>query len=186
MANVISSSNLISMMSNIKGATICTIETETTPKMNKKGNALYGRVRKVSRGQFQFGYNYENAVNNRLEKQGDERTFEAQSRPYGTWVVPNKVAEHNGTIYLRFYKMSNQTAQETYFVDGRPATAEEIDIIKFFTPASKPSATQAAEGLTDNQVKPCEYKASAIRKISINGAEYEILQAEEQVAEIAR
>lgn len=186
MANTINTTTLINLMSNIKGATICTLTTETTPKMNKRGNALYGRVKKVSVGQYQFGYSYENAVNNRLAMQGNERTFEAQSRPYGVWVIPNKIAEHNGAMYLRFYAMSNNKPSVSYFVDGRPATAEELDIIKFFTPERKPSATQAAEGLTDNQVKPCEFRAESIRKISINGAEYEVVQAEQQTAEISR
>ena len=59
-------------------------------------------------------------------------------------------------------------------VDGEIATAEQVEIIKAFTPVRKDSTKQAESGLTEHQVKPMAYKLSAIRFIKVNGEEYRI------------
>lgn len=155
----------------LKGNNFIAVATLTEAKMNKRNNPLAGRVMKLTESVYQFGYSYENAVNNRLEKQGDERTFTTDSLPWGNWIVPNKFIAHNCEIYVRFYTAANNQPKITYFVDNRLATAEEIEIIKAFTPAPKESAKQAAHGLTENQVKPMAINLKNILKIKINGEE---------------
>lgn len=158
-------------LANLKGNNFIAVATLTDAKMNKRNNPLAGRVMKLTEAVYQFGYSYENAVNNRLEKQGDERNFTTDSLPWGSWIVPNKFIAHNGEIYVRFYTTASNRPKVTYFVDNRLATAEEIEIIKSFTPAPKENAKQAAYGLTENQVKPMAINLKNIKKIKVNGEE---------------
>ena len=129
----------------------------------------------------QFGYVYENAVNNRLKGLGLEPTFDAMSRSWGRWVVPNKIAENKGEFYLRFYTMANPNALHdvSYLVDGRMATEDEVAIIKEFTPKPSESARQAESGLVEHQVQPREYKVSSIIGIAVNGEVYEVAHESE-------
>ena len=125
----------------INGCRIVAIEYVSDAKMNKRGNPLANfNVTKHVKMTCQFGYNYQNAVNNRAEKNGENRDFVADTLPWGSWLVPNKFISHNGDIYVRFYGMKNAAAVVTYYVDGQPATPAEIDIIKRFTPMRKESA----------------------------------------------
>lgn len=176
---------IVSMMSNVKGATICTIVSATEPKMRKTANPYIGRVKKLTKVQYQFGYNYENAVNNRLKKEGKEPNFSTASRKWGEWVIPNKVAEHKGEFYLRFYTMENATPKVVYLVDNRLATPEEVAEIKTFIPASAPSNRQVEAGLTEHFVEPRELKATSILQITLNGTTYatdEMVEAAEMQA----
>lgn len=184
MKSTINTAELVKMMANIKGATICTIDAVTEPKMNKRGNPYIGRVLKLTRVQLQFGYDYERAVNNRLKAQGLEPNFKAESRSWGEWIIPNKVAYHKGEFYFRFYTMENENSvcEVYYLIDGRLATKSEVEELKAFMPRESESNTQSGAGLTEHQVKPREYKASAIRKIAVNGDVYEIAKSVESIA----
>jgi hypothetical protein len=146
---------------NISGCKIAHIEyttEEKTPKYLGLGN-----VTKYVSGEVQVNFDYENAVNNRLEKLGEARTFVAGSLPFGAWVVPNKTFEYKGEYYLRYYQMKGSVMSTEYFVDGRPATATEIATIKAWKAGkSNGSKKQAAEGLAENQVMPKGIKFSNI------------------------
>lgn len=165
---------VLGTLSLAKGCTFVSVTIASEAKMNKKGNPLIGRVVKISEYNCQFGYNYENAVNNRLIKQGSNSNFEAQSLPWGEWVrgYENSIIAHKGEYYVRFYLAKGCKAEIRYLVDGRPATAEEIGVIKAFTPARKPSGTQSASGLTTNQVEPFTAKLANIYSLTINGVTY--------------
>jgi hypothetical protein len=144
-------SELIQKVANISGCRFAGIEYKSEEKLPKKLGL--GVVTKIVCGIVQINYSYENAVNNRLQKQGDAATFQAESLPWGQWYAPNKVIEHKGCYYLRFYTVDNQKLETAYYVDGRPATPAEIATIKAYKDSkNKTSARQAAEGLTDNQV----------------------------------
>ena len=129
---------------------------------------------KVSRGQFQVNYSYENAVNNRAEKEcGAPVGFIAQSLPWGKWVdgQVNKLIEHKGEIYLRFYGLKNGKVENEYFVGGKAATEEQVSLIKQFTERGEVKS-QASAGLTENQVKPFTVKFGDILTIKVNGIEH--------------
>lgn len=164
---------LYNIISNIKGCQIATIEQQTIVKIPKK-YGINGQVEKYYKGQVQINYGYENAVNNRLEKQGDERTFKAEPLKWGEWEIANKVITHKGERYLRYYSFNGTNKPIVqYYVDGRKATAQELAIIKAYVAASKkPSATQSAEGLTENQVKPRVVNFSNILSLNVDGKTY--------------
>lgn len=145
-------SSLMTMVMNLIGCVFAHITTETTVKIPKK-YGINGVVTKVVSKVVQLNYSYENAVNNRLEREGKDRDFEAQKLPWGEWFVANKIIAHKGKFYLRYYDYNNNVLNKAYFVDGRPATADELATIKEYEKASnKPSNTQ---GLSEeHEVKP--------------------------------
>lgn len=146
-------SSLMTMVMNIIGCVFAHITTETNVKIPKK-YGINGVVTKVVSKIVQLNFSYENAVNNRLEREGKERDFEAQKLPWGEWFVANKIIAHKGKFYLRYYDINNgNVLNKAYFVNGMPATDEQLAIIKEYEKAThKPSNTQ---GLSEeHEVKP--------------------------------
>lgn len=163
---------LIAAIANVHAATFAAISYEGNEKCPKK-LGIVGSVTKLSKGSVQLFYSYENAVNNRLEKQGDERIFEAQSLPWGEWLIPNKFIRHNGGLYLRVYTYDGGIIKSNFFVNGRPATEEENIVIREWKAAKdKTSHTQAAAGLEDNQCKPFSINALNIVTIQSGVCSY--------------
>ena len=165
--------NLFSLVADTKGAKIATVEYITTVEGVKK--LVGGNAHKVVRTQIGLGWGYENCVNGRLEAQGGERTFVSQGLPKGmVWVVLHKILQHeNGTRYVRCYKMKGVPYEAEYFVNGIPATAAQISLLKAKESARhQPSATQAAEGLVENQVKPFNIKFENILTLKVDGEIY--------------
>lgn len=163
---------LASLLASINGASFCTVTTLTEPKMLKRGNPFFGRVLKFAVRNCQFGYDYENAVNNRLEKEGKERSFSANSLPWGAWVEPNKVIFHKGNLYGRFYVAKGAVVKSQYLLDGRLATDAEVAEILKWIPEREESARQSEVGLTENQVKPWTVQLNHILALKVNGEEH--------------
>ena len=176
---------LYNFFANAHAGIILSVETLSEHKMNKRGNALYGRVTKAAKSSYQFGYDYESAINRRLTAQGLEPSFKTASRPWGQWLIPNKIAEHKGELYLRLYTIDSAKPEATYLVDGRPATKEEIDIIDFFTPSPAPSNKQAAAGLSAHQVQPREVKFSSIQAFTCGGQRHIVQHPSKQEKEVS-
>ena len=166
---------LAQMLINLNGATICNLTYITDAKLLKRGNPLKDcKVDKIESLVCQFGYNYQNSVNNRLEKQGDEREFVADSLPWGKWIVVNKIIEHNGELYARFYVMQGGKREVLYLVNNEIATSAQVEVIKQFTPARKESNRQAESGLTENQCKPFTINLKNVISLKVNGEEYRL------------
>jgi hypothetical protein len=143
--------NLILSIAQMQGCKFAHVVTETSVKIPKK-YGIVGEVTKVTDKMVQLNYNYERAVNNRLQKEGKEPNFTAQSLPWGEWLLPNKIIVHKGSAYLRMYDFKGGVKSKSYYIDGKLATAEEIKVIKEFEESkNKPSNTQ--QGL-ENEVKP--------------------------------
>ena len=156
------------------------IEYEGEEKLPKK-LGITGVVTKHSEGVVQMRYSYESAVNNRLEKQGDERAFKALSLPFGKWFITNLLIAHKGEMYLRAYTFKGGVIETTYFVDGRAATPEETALIKAYKAQRSASARQEEAGLTENQVKPFAVKVSNV--LSLDCGTYHYRRSEESVQE---
>ena len=67
--------------------------------------------------------------------------------------------------------MANTLTESEYYVNGKPATSEQIEQIKSLLPTKAPSGTQSAAGLVERQVKPQNVKFENITFIKINGKE---------------
>jgi hypothetical protein len=112
-----------------------------------------------------------------LEKQGDERTFVAQSLPWGSWVKgqENKLIEHKGNLYLRYYEYKGAEYRQVWFVDGVQADAEQfLAIMDYLESKKKKSSSnrQSESGLVENQVKPKLAKVAEILMLNVNGEEW--------------
>ena len=165
---------------NFKGNGFISMAYISEPSMNKAQKAaicaLSGMpddtpIEKRTRGQFQFGVNYGNAVNNRGEKeQGAPIDFTPAPLRWGSWVEGqvNKLIEHKGELYLRFYGLKNGKVENEFFVGGKPATEQQVALIKQFTERVQ-VLSQAAAGLTENQVIARTIKIDNIMEISIDG-----------------
>lgn len=181
-------STILNVLKNVKGCKFANVVYMSDVKMKKTNNPLASaQVVKVCKVDVQFGYNYQNAVNNRLEKAGEIADFVAEKLPWGQWIVPNRFIENKGTIYVRFYRVKNhKTDNLGYLVDGQIATAEQIKIIEEFKQVSySASKAQSAAGLDENQVEPFNVKLGNILRLTING---EFLSGEqaEQVFEVVK
>ena len=162
--------NIMAAMVGCQFGTICYTTTCGFPKKSGLQNVM---KRVLIKGA-QFNYSYQNAVNNRAEKEsGAPTNFVAQSLPFGEWVkgLENKIIEHKGEYYLRFYTQKNSITHVTYMENGVPCDANRVAEIKaYLATKTKPvSATQAAAGLTENQVEPKALAISKIHYIIVNG-----------------
>lgn len=159
-------------LNNVKGCKFINVMALTDADMYLRNNPYRGRVQKFTITPMQFGFDYEKAVNNRLEKQGLERTFSAEKLPWGEWVngMFNKVISHNDMLYMRTYCVKNSKPRTYYFVDGHLASIQEYKEFSVFLKSSTSSQKQSSCGLDEEfQVKPRDYKFSSLVAVTING-----------------
>ena len=118
---------LVNFVESVKGCQFGNIEYISEGGIPKK--VISGVVTKLVKAQIQFNYNYANAVNNRLANSGCEANFEADKLPWGEWLIPNKVITHKDSLYIRYYDYEWAKVESLWFVDGKPATSEQMDIL---------------------------------------------------------
>lgn len=138
----------------------------------KTGNDLFGRVIKLSGWGFDLNADYSRKVNLQLQREGKEMNFEALP----TWAEPiNKVVyrkvDEPTKLYMSVFPMPNFGQFTAYFVDNRPATAEEVAQIKSFLPVKKES--EGRQG-TDKKIEIRRPLLSNILTISLQGKRYSI------------
>lgn len=168
----------IKIIQNTQGAAIVGIEAITDAKPLKTGNPFNG-INKHVRAVGFVGANYGEAVKREGERQGaDASAFVASPRPYGEWLVPNKVATHKGELYLRTQSTPNQRRkQPARLLAYRDNSGKFLskDEVKPFLPKKTESAKQAAAGLV-GKVDVREYKFSSIRKVRVNGQTFALVK----------
>lgn len=174
-------SSLLNLVKGVKGNQFISMCYISAPSMNKAQKAairaLSGAdesavIEKRTCGQFAVNYVYQNAVNNRGEKeQGAPIDFVAAPLSWGEWVegLVNKVITHKGELYLRFYGLKNGKVENAYFVGGVPATEAQVALIKQFTDRPIESKSQAEAGLTENQVVARSVKFANILSVTMDG-----------------
>jgi len=138
--------------------------TETKVEMNKKGNPLYeSNVTKKVKGEYFFNRSYRDMVNEALQSDGCNTTFQSQSLPWGEWYEngENRVIKHvnkagETNYYLRYYIDNDETGEMEFFVDGKPATKDELETInKFAKVKSGGSKAQSEAGVAkEKEVRP--------------------------------
>jgi hypothetical protein len=173
-------SQLVSLISSIRGAAPIGLETVTEAKVRKTGNPFKG-IYKECRVVGWVGVRYGDSVNREMTRQGIDGKFEVEPRPWGQWLVPNKIAEHKGNLYLRTQSTpgtrKRQPAKVLRYRDetGRFLAREEI--APFLVEASA-SKKQAEAGLIDksDQIMVREYKFDSIKKIRVGGKTYSLVK----------
>ncbi len=142
----INTHQLQDIINGIPSHRFVTVTTETDFRMNKTGNPYFGNVTKRTTANVSLNFDYENAVNNRQEKQTGERNFVAKERTWGGKVDNKTVSkvEANGDVkqYVALgYKSAPSSV--TYFLKD---TGESIsyDNIRMYA-VSKPTSKQVAD-----------------------------------------
>lgn len=146
-------------------------------RMKKTGNPLIGHdVTKITNANYAFGNSYANSVGNRATKeQGEKVKYESEGLKGFEWIdYPYTMRNlKSGETYVRFYLKDGATPNTAYFVDGKPATKEQIDIINMFKEKSGGFCYKQAEaGCTENQVKPLNIKLANIVRLTMDGETY--------------
>ena len=126
--------NAIEVLKRNKGA-FYGFETVTTPKIRKMHKVTKERLEGVLTVHSVFsamvGISYENAVNNRLEKMGEERNFEAQ-KPSGMHHIDEnsfilQSDKNPEQFYLALSKVGGM--KKTYYLNGKEASPEQVEDI---------------------------------------------------------
>lgn len=166
---------------NAKGRFV-SVELLTEPKMNKgrgaNTNPLLGRVEKKSVCRYKFNADYENALRNKQARLGLPQDFVSEPMKGKNWLFKNKVEKslNDDTLYMRLYLVPEQKVNVTYYVDGRTATAEEVEVIKQWTPKSSKSLKQLEHGIPiDEQLEVRSPKFESITKIRMDRKEITII-----------
>ena len=148
-------------------ATFATIIANVEQDMVKTGNPLRkATITKLVNYKFLLNAVYQNAVNNQRVREGKEADFKAQSnwheKVYDSKngaIVRNKKAHDK--MYLSGIVENAEVLK--YFVDGREATAEEVEIIKNFKRTSS-----AANQKLDDEIIFRTIKIEGIKEVRAN------------------
>ena len=147
------------------------IVTETEPAMRKTNNPFVNRVKKVTTyTNAILGVDYQNVVNNRLERNGHEANYQSEApkgkKHYNAFFY---VSSDGETYYLKIGMYKNTTAKSTYIIDGHEATKDEIEALKPFLQTHTASVTKQAEAGLDeaNQYKIVAPKAQNVVSVKL-------------------
>lgn len=126
------------------------LETATDPKMNKRNNPYYGRVKKHTAYIGISFDNYAEEVNTRRTEEGKDNGFIPKPSIYNR--VNKYFVQKGEQLYIQFLFTKDCKIKTIWYVDDRPATTNEIDEFKAFMP--QPKGNAAHQGLdTENEVK---------------------------------
>jgi len=178
MTKYVTQAELVEAVKNTVGATtgstIVYADTETVPKLaGGKSNPYVGAVKRSVGIKFILGFDYENSVNNKLAKEGKEKTFEAQGRTNGLKFVDHRCILVNADeTETYFWAKVEKGGECSYFFKGKPIDKALLNIY-----VAPPSKTQAAAGIEKgNEVVARSYKFSSILALRMNGEEYRVVE----------
>lgn len=173
--------NQLVAIETIAPASFGSVSYKTTCRLTKADLAQVGAnvVEKIATlDNIQLAYNYESAVNRRIDRVVGKDTEDYQAeKPKGKhWVkFPLVLASDKDetTLYLRTYRAKNTTTREKiYYCDGVPATPEQVATIEQIL-AAKPKygcTKQQAAGLENkDEVKVLDITLSNIIELRAFG-----------------
>lgn len=163
----IAKTDLVEMLRGLLVATPATIVAITEPKMNKKDNPFFGRVKKLQVSNVFINFSYEKSVNRARAKEDKETDFVAHARTWGKRITNTPLVEHNGSYYLECRFMN--ASKPTYLVDNIEA---DIAILKSFLPSSYSNA--ATQGL-EKEVIIRDFKVENIKEIKVLGEHFQVI-----------
>lgn len=157
----ISKIELIEKINSIKGASMVSIDIVSEPRMRKTDNPYLGATKSVTLSGV-INFNYENSVNNQLERENKERDFESQSRSWGTH--EGNLITHKGEYYLSI-KVQN-SSQPVYIYEGHQL--EKAAVEPFLYESRKPHTQENVE----KEIVVRDVKISNIKSFRAFGDEY--------------
>ncbi len=175
MSRKVSRVELVAFLMALKGATFATFKFNTDARAKKTGNP-FGTIRKETTVNGQLNFHYDNAVVNRLAKEGKgPEVFEQGT----SWHHPIKRADGSLTpfaskkgeaepSYIRFRLLQQIAGPDFFDTLGRPLAAE---VVKPFLP--KPSSYDN-QG-TEDPVIFLTYGLDAVRELTADGETLEVV-----------
>ena len=184
----ISENQLLEILLNQKNRSNKTIslKTKTFPKCLKKSRLnkqtlkeRFGteKILKESSLTVQINTIYENSVNNRLEKDGQEKDFKSSGMNYGNFVMDSRcVIEDSGKYYLRTYQTNSKLGKNSRFLkdDGTEIVDEQLQQLKDEFLDEKPEFISSQNLSYEDSCKPTNYKFSSLNEITIDGEHFVI------------
>lgn len=171
-----------------KGASVKVVSFKEA-KMNKgtklNRNPFLGRVYvQTTLGGWVVGTNYSKSCQNAAKRSGSEETFETKKSWHTYYNDFFEVDKATGTKFYLQLQKSAQTGSKTekvYFLDGVPATEEEMNLIEEWLPKSehKQSSSQVDAGVSKEYER--EYIVATladIRTIEQGSFKYNLCKAE--------
>lgn len=143
--------------------------TETEPRMNKRGNPYFGRVKKTTSGNFLICSDYSVRVFNRENKEHKEHTFEVEQNRVGEHLSPCVLFNENKGKHYLMYERFNETPSKVDFTcDGDPIEKALFDdyLVK--------SSGYQKQGL-DRPVMVQSVSFENIKECTLNGVKYEVV-----------
>jgi len=127
------------------------ITTYTELKMNKKDNPFYGKIFKLSSYDIIMKFNYAQAVNEQLVKEGKEPNFVSKPRTWGVHIENTPMLEHKGEFYLEVRCVGDESkADIKYFKDGKEIEEKEFEQ---YAPVKKESTTDSSPKIIMRDIK---------------------------------
>jgi hypothetical protein len=162
----ITKQELVTLVNSATGATFVSADITSEPKMRKTDNPFVGAIKVVTLSG-QINFDYANAVNNQLEREGNETagTFKSQARAWG--VREDNWITHKGQYYLTI-KVQN-SSEPIFLFEGKEIDKAQLE--PFMSESKKPH-TQAE---LDKEVIVRDVKLDNIRCIRAFGEEYKVI-----------
>lgn len=152
-----------------KGAKFAQLYTLTEVPL-PKSNQYHGRVTKQSCINVQLNFNYSNAVNNQLEKEGKSRDFSAGKLPWGTRISGTPLLMHTkkGSTEPTAYLVARvlRFLAPTYFLDGLQVL--DLPILEAIKEDLGSYSNAEHQGV-EKEIVIRTYKLSSIKAITLDG-----------------
>jgi hypothetical protein len=162
----ITSSELVEILKTQKTGSFAFIKIETVLKMNKKNNPYFGLITKKSEIRILLGSNYQNRVNNNLEKENKVSDFIAESCKVGNHISSCVLYNENTQLfYLQYEYFKEIKPKVEYFHNENLIELEKF--IEFI-----PEKTTANQNGLLKKVNSITVKIENIKEISLNKIKY--------------
>jgi hypothetical protein len=162
----ITTNELVEILKTQKIGTFAFIKIETVLKMNKTNNPYFGLITKKSEIRILLGSNYQNRVNNNLEKESKESNFIAESCKVGNHVSECVLYNENTKLfYLQYEFFKEIKPKVNYFFN------ENLIELEKFSEFVPEKTTAKQKGLI-KKVNTISVKIENIKEISLNKIKY--------------
>lgn len=169
---------LVNILNTIDKPTFTYIVSETPVKMNKvkkndgtkENNPYFDKVKKLRKGRFLIGSDYEKRVQGNDKKEGGEGTFESKESSVGTHI--SKCVLFNETYnryYLSLERFPEVPPTNEYLFEGNPI---ENELFSSWIKETESYSNQPQE----KKVEWTTLTLTNIKQISINKEQYEIVE----------
>lgn len=170
------------------------LESNYDSSMKKKNNPFHGKgLRKISKQAVVMGFDYEKAMNRRLEKLGQEPNYKAKPRTWGT-KEGKALITYNDSFYVEMQSIS--TYEKKYILPcGKEVEEKEIEPFKNAKGKKEELEEKSPEELAnmsedeikkfilDNKIAYRNPKFESIKEIHFEGRKFRIMWHAPQTAE---